>query len=122
MATGVGRRIRYLVDTSAAKAESWVRLLSPQFKTDLDSDLLKDACPTGMPTNAGQVRDSPRACWTCGSKDHLQRDCPDRPSNAGQGDKSAKDCWSCGRTLGSTGDPSVVIIPGRGIGWSVHDR
>ena len=88
-------RAPYLVDTSAAKPDSWVKLLSPQFKTDVDSDQLKDACPTGMPSDAGQAR--AKACFTCGSKDHVQRDCPDKPANAGHGDKSARECWSCGR-------------------------
>ena len=88
-------RAPYLVDTSAAKPDSWVKLLSPQFKTDVGSDQLKDACPTGMPSDAGQSR--ARVCWTCGSKDHVQRDCPDKPANAGHGDNSARECWSCGR-------------------------
>ena len=82
----------------------------------MGSDQLKDACPTGMPSDAGQARaracftcgskdhvqrdcpDAPaRACWTCGSKDHVKQDCPDKPANAGHGDKSARECWSCGR-------------------------
>lgn len=38
---------------------------------------------------------SPRACHTCGSTEHLARECPDRQGGRGGGSRS---CFNCGST------------------------
>ncbi|GMI64774.1 hypothetical protein HRI_000146700 [Hibiscus trionum] len=81
----------------------------------------------GAPARGGNVRADPSACWICGSRGHMKRDCP-RAVREVQAPVAAagNGCWNCGsadhlrrdcpRLAGDQVRAPVVAAPQRGRG------
>ncbi|GMJ08284.1 hypothetical protein HRI_004497600 [Hibiscus trionum] len=81
----------------------------------------------GAPARGGNARVDPSACWTCGSRGHMKRDCP-RAEREVQAPVVAAGnaCWNCGSTdhmrrecpmlAGGQVRAPVVAAPQRGRG------
>ncbi|GMI66048.1 hypothetical protein HRI_000274100 [Hibiscus trionum] len=82
---------------------------------------------SGAPARGGNARVDPSACWICGSRGHMKRDCP-RAERVMQAPVAAagNGCWSCGsadhlrrdcpRMAGEQMRAPVVAAPQRGRG------
>ncbi|GMI79845.1 hypothetical protein HRI_001653800 [Hibiscus trionum] len=81
----------------------------------------------GAPARGGNARADPSACWICGSRGHMKRDCP-RAVREVQAPVAAagNGCWNCGsadhlrrdcpRLAGDQVRAPVVAAPQRGRG------